>query len=74
MANEKILMVSEIKISYQPWIKIADCPVVKTSAEVYKLFLASWNMGMIQLVEHFNVMILNWASRVKESFFWPPEE
>ena len=61
-------MVSEIKISYQPRMKIADCPVVKTSAEVYKLFLASWNMGMFQQVEHFKVMILNQACRVKGIF------
>jgi DNA repair protein RadC len=65
MANEKIPMVSEIKISYQPRMKIADCPVARTSEEVYKLFLASWDMGMIQLAEHFKVMVLNRASRVK---------
>jgi DNA repair protein RadC len=65
MANEKIQIVSEIKISYHPRIKICDCPIVKSSGEAYGLFLASWDMDMICLTEHFKVMLLNKASRVR---------
>src|SRR5258707_12288825 len=65
MANEKIQMVSEIKISYHPRIKICDCPIVKSFEEGYRLFLSNWDMDMICLTEHFKVMVLNRASRVK---------
>ena len=68
MANEKLPMVSEIKISYQPKIKINDRPVVKNSTESYPLFLASWDMEVIHLLEHFKIMILDRAHRVKGIF------
>jgi DNA repair protein RadC len=68
MANEKLPMVSEIKISYQPKMKISDRPVVKNSTESYPLFLASWDMEVIHLLEHFKIMILDRANRVKGIF------
>ncbi len=74
MANKKTQTVSESKISYQPRIKISDWPIVKSSREAYWLFLESWDKDMIHLAEHFKLMALNRANRLRAFSYYQQEE
>ena len=55
---------SEITVSYNPKIKLNECPQVKSSQDAYDLLLKNWNED-IQLRESFYIMLLNKANRVK---------
>ncbi|MDI3321402.1 JAB domain-containing protein [Pinibacter soli] len=58
------MKVSELEIIYKPKIRASERPQIKASNDAYKLFLASWDMGKIELLEQFKVMALNNANRV----------
>lgn len=58
------MQVSELEIIYKAKIKASARPQVKSSFDAYKLFLATWDMNKIELLEQFKVMPLNRANRV----------
>ncbi|MDH7459822.1 JAB domain-containing protein [Chitinophagaceae bacterium 26-R-25] len=58
------MQVSELEIIYKAKIKASERPQIKCSVDAHKLFLASWNMDKIELVEQFKVMPLNKGNRV----------
>jgi DNA repair protein RadC len=58
------MKVSELEIVYKPKMRPSERPQVKVSQDAYKLFLGSWNLGKIELLEQFKVMALNHANRV----------
>jgi len=56
--------VSELEIIYKAKIKAAERPQIKMSSDVYHLFLATWDLNKIELLEQFKVMPLNQKNRV----------
>jgi DNA repair protein RadC len=56
--------VAEIQLSYQPKIKISDCPKVCCSRQAYAVLLEGWDKSKIGFVEQFKVMLLNRANKV----------
>ncbi|MBV4357338.1 JAB domain-containing protein [Pinibacter aurantiacus] len=58
------MQVSELEIIYNAKIKASERPQIKCSSDAHKLFLASWNMDKIELLEQFKVMPLNKGNRV----------
>jgi DNA repair protein RadC len=57
-------IVAEIEISYKPVVRLSSLPEVKTSADVYKLFIESWDKTKLEFVEQLKVMLINRANRV----------
>jgi DNA repair protein RadC len=58
------MKVSELEIVYKSKIRPSERPQIKASEDAYKLFLGSWHLGKIELLEQFKVMALNQANRV----------
>ena len=55
---------SNVRIIYQPKIRPSNRPVIRRSADAYKLFMESWDMQTIYLVEQAKLMLLNRANRL----------
>ena len=58
------MKISEISVSYNPKVKLKDCPQIQNSQDAHKNFCDNWN-GDILLRESFYVMFLNKANKVK---------
>jgi len=58
------MKVSELEIVYRAKIKASERPQIKCSLDAHKLFLSSWDLNKIELLEQFKVMPLNAANRV----------
>lgn len=56
--------VSEIQLSYNPVVKASSRPIITHSKDAYELLLALWDMGKIEFLEQFKVILLNRANRV----------
>jgi DNA repair protein RadC len=56
--------VAEIKLSYRNKVKPCERPQITSSADCYQVLKASWDMGRIEFVEQFKVLLLNRANRV----------
>jgi len=57
-------ILAEINVSYSYAQKPSDRTKARTSREAYKLFLAHWDMDLIELQEHFSMLLLNRAKDV----------
>ena len=55
---------AEIEIIYKTKVKASQRPVVKSSADIYKLLLQVWDENLIELQEQFKVVLLNQSNRV----------
>lgn len=56
--------VSEVELVYKSRIKAADRPKVNTSAKAYEIFLHTWNMDKIELLEQFKILLLDRSGKV----------
>ena len=56
--------VAEIKLTYRNRLKPSERPQVTSSTDCYRVLKASWDMGKIEFVEQFKVLLLNRANRV----------
>ena len=56
--------VAEIELSYKPVMKVSTLPRIQSAADVYRLFIETWDKTKLQFVEQFKIMILNRANRV----------
>ena len=65
--NEQLCKVSEVKISYHNPIKLAESPEISSSYDAAKILYANWSDDL-ELLETFNILILNRANRVKGIF------
>ena len=65
MSNEDLeVLVGEITLSYTSQIRISSRPILKDAECVYQVFLQTWDISKIELLEQFRVMLLNRANRV----------
>ena len=56
--------VAEIELRYLPKRNVSSLPQITCSADSYALFLKSWDMDRLHLVEQFKMILLNRANRV----------
>jgi len=56
--------VSEIQLTYSPIVKPSQRPKIEKSLDVYTLLLNNWDLGKIDFIEQFKIMLLNRANKV----------
>jgi len=56
--------VSEIQLTYNPVVKPSQRPKIEQSIDAYKLLLNNWDLGKIDFIEQFKIMLLNRANKV----------
>ncbi len=59
-----VFKVSEIEISYRPAFKLSEKPKVTSSNIAYGILDQSWDHNKMELLEEFNVLLLNRQNRV----------
>ena len=52
-------LVSEVELIYKNPVKPSLRPKVSDAKDAYKLFIENWDLGKIELQEHFKIMLLN---------------
>ena len=57
MTNLSLFSVTEIELVYRNKQGARDRPAVRTSQRAYDLFLASWDMNRIDIVEQFKILL-----------------
>ena len=64
MIQEKeTLQVAEVALTYRPHFKTEDLPKISNAEDAYKIFLYHWDMGRIQLLEEFRVLLLSRSNK-----------
>ena len=58
-----LFSVSEVKLTYKSKVKAADRPQIISSHTAYDILLSNWS-DQIEMVEEFNILLLNRANRV----------
>ena len=56
--------VSEVELVYKTRVKASERPLIKSSADTYKLLLEIWDENKIEMQEEFKVLFLNRGNRV----------
>lgn len=56
--------VSEIQLTYNPVIKPSQRPKIEQSIDVYTLLINNWDLGKIDFIEQFKILLLNRANKV----------
>jgi DNA repair protein RadC len=56
--------IAEIELVYKTNVKVSDRPVIKKSSDSYEIAKLCWNENLIELIEHFKVLLLNCANQV----------
>src|SRR3989339_1879735 len=59
-----LFQVSEINVTYKPKIKASERPAISTSKDCYNILMQNWDMGKIDLLEQFKILLLNRANKV----------
>lgn len=54
-----LFSVTEIELVYRNKLKASDRPKIRTSKDAYDLFMRSWDLNKIELVEQFKVILLD---------------
>ena len=65
--NIKLWQVSEVRLSYHSKVQISDSPQITSSKDAANVLWANWSNDL-ELLESFNVLLLNRANRVKGIF------
>ena len=55
---------AEIQISYKPKVKPSQRPKITGSKDTYEILKTCWDKNEIDLVEHFQILLLNRAHKV----------
>jgi len=64
--NNKALTVCEVKINYQPTVKLCERPLLNSSRDIYKFLMESevFDPLTIEYKEFFKIILLNNANRL----------
>jgi len=54
-----LFSVSEVELIYRSKIPPADRPKIITSDNAFDIFIEAWDLNKMDLVEHFNILLLN---------------
>ena len=61
---QKTFKVAEIELTYSPEFKIADKPKISKSNDAFQVLISQWNLGRIELIEEFKIILMNRRNRV----------
>lgn len=61
---QKTFKVAEIELTYSPEFKIADKPKISKSNDAFQVLINQWNLGRIELLEEFKIILMNRRNRV----------
>lgn len=64
LIQSPLTQVSEIQLTYNPVIKPSQRPKIEQSIDVYTLLINNWDLGKIEFIEQFKIMLLNRANKV----------
>ncbi|WP_343522038.1 JAB domain-containing protein [Pedobacter sp.] len=64
MEQNQLLKVSEVQITYKPDFNAADRPQISSSKQCYNILMQHWNLGLINFLEEFKIILLNRTNRV----------
>ncbi|MGF7082967.1 JAB domain-containing protein [Mucilaginibacter sp. UYCu711] len=56
--------VPEVNLSYSTNFKVSERPIINSSSTANDIFLAHWDLGSIEFIEEFKILLLNRANRV----------
>ncbi|CAH0185751.1 MULTISPECIES: RadC family protein [unclassified Pedobacter] len=56
--------VAEVEVSYRSNYNITERPKINSSQDAYKVLMQHWQLGKIELLEEFKVILLNTSNRV----------
>jgi len=56
---QSLFKIAQVELIYRNKVKAADRPKVTNSKDAYKLFLSTWDENKIELVESFQIMLLD---------------
>ncbi|MBB2151697.1 JAB domain-containing protein [Pedobacter gandavensis] len=56
--------VAEIEISYKPKYKPSEIPQISSSEQAYEVLTQHWDLGRIEFLEEFKIILLNRRNRV----------
>ncbi len=57
-----LFSVSEVELVYRNKVNPSDRPKITHSHDAYDIFLNAWDLNKMDLVEHFNILLLNRAN------------
>jgi DNA repair protein RadC len=63
-SNLALFQAAEIALVYKTNVNLADRPIVKTTEQIYGVLMSIWDAGKIELVEQFNVLLLNRGNKI----------
>lgn len=64
LSKSPLNQVSEIQLTYNPVVKPSQRPKIEQSLDAYNLLLNNWDLGKIDFIEQFKIMLLNRANKV----------
>lgn len=64
MTTRELFEIAEIELIYRSKIKPSRRPTITSSSDAYGLFLQIWEDGKLELIEQFNILLLNRANKV----------
>jgi DNA repair protein RadC len=65
MAQEQnTFKVAEVEVSYKSNYNITERPKINSSQDAYRILMQHWQLGKIELLEEFKVILLNTSNRV----------
>ncbi|CAH0296301.1 hypothetical protein SRABI27_04230 [Pedobacter sp. Bi27] len=56
--------VAEVEVSYKSNYNITERPKINSSQDAYRILMQHWQLGRIELLEEFKVILLNTSNRV----------
>ncbi len=63
-ASQDLYKISEVELIYKTKAKASECPHITCSEDAYKVLMSLWDENKIELVEQFQILLLNQANRV----------
>lgn len=58
------IKVAEVVLTYKSKVKPSERPKIISSQDLYKIFLQYWDLGKIEMVEQFKIILLNASHKV----------
>jgi DNA repair protein RadC len=64
VSQSELLQVAEVEITYRPKFKVSERPQISRSQHAYNILISQWDLGKIELLEEFKILLLNRRNRV----------
>lgn len=64
MERNQLLKVCEVQITYKPNFNPTDRPQISSSKQCYNILMQHWNLGLINFLEEFKIVLLSRSNRV----------